>query len=349
MDNYAIRKIENNHYMIFYSHWNINNKIVYILNFYNVESIFDEKDRQTFAILVTDIIILIVAFIAIFIFSKFLTNPISSLNKTSKMIASGKFNERVNIKSKDEIGELAESFNIMAQQIENKINELNIQVKQKNDFINGFTHEIKTPMTSIIGYSDLLRLKKCDEEITQKALNYIYFESKRLESLSFKLMKLMSITEEKIEKNNIKVNDLVERVVKVETDILENIKIETDIEPSIVIGDFELLEVVMRNLIENAKKAEPKDNKVIIKGNKIENQKYRISIIDKGKGIPKEHINRITEDFYMVDKSRSRKCGGTGIGLSLVKKILLFHKTDIYIESEVDIGTTVYFDLEEGE
>lgn len=348
MSNYSIRKILDNHYMIFPSSLNINNKVVYILNFYNVESIFNEKDRQMSAILITDIIILIVAFIVIFIFSRFLTNPISSLNKTTKMITSGKFNERVNIKSKDEIGELAESFNIMAQQIENKINELNIQVKQKNDFINSFTHELKTPMTAIIGYSDLLRLKKCDEEVTQKALNYIYFESKRLESLSFKLMKLMSITDEKIEKNNIKVTELIEKVIKSENDNLENIKIETDIEPSIIIGDFELLEVVIRNLIENAKKAEPKDNKVTIKGRKLENKKYRISIIDKGKGIPKEHINRITEDFYMVDKSRSRKYGGTGIGLSLVKKILLFHKSDINIESKVDFGTTVYFELEEG-
>ena len=237
--------------------------------------------------------------------------------------------------------------NIMADQIENKINELNLQVKQKNDFINGFTHELKTPMTAIMGYADLLRLKKCDEEISKKALNYIYSETKRLESLSFKLMELMSLTDDKIKMENIVVTDFLEKVVRVENNIMQDIKIELNIKPGVIIGDSELLEVVIRNLVENAKKSEPKDNKIVIKGEETTDKKYRISIIDKGKGIPKEHIERITEDFYMVDKSRSRKNGGIGIGLSLVKKILLLHKSNIFIESEENVGTMVYFELEE--
>ena len=347
MNQYYLRNIGSHNYMLFPSCWDINSKTIYIINAYDICSIYEEKDRQMSVILITDIIILIVSSIAVFIFSKYLTNPISRLNKTSKKIAFGKFNERINIKNKDEIGELAESFNIMAKEIENKINELNLQVKQKNDFINGFTHELKTPMTAIMGYSDLLRLKKCDEEVSKKALNYIYFETKRLESLSFKLMKLMSLTEEKIEKTDIDISELMNKILKIENEINSEIKIKLEIEPSVIKGDIELLEVVMRNLIENAKKAEPKDNVVIIKGEKIQNCKYRIYVIDKGKGIPKEEIERVTEDFYMVDKARSRKTGGSGIGLSLVKKILNFHKTDIFIESEEGIGTTVYFDLEE--
>ncbi len=349
INTYCFKKIKNNHYMIFISHWNINNKTLYIISAYNINAIYEEKDRQMSVILITDIIILAVSNIAIFIFSVYLTNPISKLNKTSKNIASGRFNERVKIKSKDEIGELATSFNLMAEQIENKINELNKQVRQKNDFINGFTHELKTPMTAIMGYADLLRLKKCDEETSRKAIQYIYFETKRLESLSFKLMKLMSLTDGKIKMNNIIITDFIKKVVKAENNIIHDIKIKLNIEYGIIYGDSELLEVVIRNLIENAIKAEPKDNIILIKGEKTANKKYKISIIDKGKGIPKEHINRVTEDFYMVDKSRSREHNGSGIGLSLVKKILNLHKSDINIESEENIGTTVYFELEEVE
>lgn len=349
INTYCFRKIKDNHYMLFTSHWNINNKIIYIVNAYDVSSIYKEKDRQLSEILITDVIILVVSIIVIFAFSIYLTNPIYRLNKMSKEIASGKFNERVDIKSKDEIGELAKSFNLMAEQIEKKINELNLQVKQKNDFINGFTHEIKTPMTAIMGYADLLRLKKCDEEISKKGLNYIYFETKRLENLSFKLMELMSLTEDKIKMENIEVTDFLNKVIKSENNFMQDIKVELDLEKGIVVGDSELLEVVIRNLVENAKKAEPKDNKVLVKGENLEGNKYRISIIDKGKGIPKEHIKRVTEDFYMVDKSRSRKNGGSGIGLSLVKKILMLHKTDIYIESQENLGTIVYFELEEVE
>ena len=345
---YCIRRLNNNHYMLFSSQWKINNKMLYIINAYNINAIYEEKDRQITEILMIDIIILVIASIIIFIFSKYLTNPIQRLNKTSKKIAAGKFNERVHIKSKDEIGELSQSFNRMAEEIENKINELNMQVKQKNDFINAFTHELKTPMTAMMGYADLLRLKKCDEEVSKKAIQYIYSETKRLESLSFKLMQLMSLTDDKIKMNPFEIKDFLYKIVKVESNLLGNIQIELNAQPGVVIGDSELLEVVIRNLIENAKNAEPKDYKILIKGEKTNNKKYKISIIDKGKGIPQEHITRVTEDFYMVDKSRSKNEGGSGIGLSLVKKILILHKSDIHIESEENVGTRVFFELEEG-
>ncbi len=135
-EGYCFRKVGDKHYMLFSTNWLINDKKIYILNAYDVSEIYKEKDRQLKEILITDIIILIISITVIFIFSIFLTKPIDSLNKIAKKIAYGKFNERVNIKSKDEIGELASSFNIMAEQVENKINELNLQVKKKNDFMN---------------------------------------------------------------------------------------------------------------------------------------------------------------------------------------------------------------------
>ncbi len=347
-NSYCLRTFGNKHYMIFPSNWNINNKEIYIVNFYDASSIYEEKDRQMKTIFITDIVILTVSVIAVFIFSIYLSRPIEKLNKTSKEIASGKFNKRVKIKSKDEIGELSESFNMMAEEVESKINELNLQVKQKNDFINAFTHELKTPMTAMVGYSDLLRLKKVDEEVSKTALNYIYQETKRLEGLAQKLMKLMSLTDENIEFANINISEFLEKVVKAERNLFSNINFELEAENYIVKGDRELLESVLRNLIENSKNSKPKDNKVLIKGKILESGKYRISVIDKGRGIPKEHIDRVTEDFYMVDKSRSRENNGSGIGLSLVKKILNLHNSNIFIESIENIGTTVYFELEEG-
>lgn len=345
-DHFYLQEIENHHYMLFPSNWSINNKIIYIINAYDIEPIYVERDRQMKEILIADVMILSISTIVICIFSVFLTKPIKVLNKTSKKIALGKFDERVNIKSKDEIGELADRFNKMADEIENRMNELNLAIKQKDDFITGFTHELKTPMTIIVGYSDLLRLRKCDEALSRKAVQYIYQEAKRLERLSFKLMKLMSLTDEKIEMADVNIQEWISKVVKAESEILEKNKLEIEIEEGIVIGDADLLEVVIRNLIENANKAEPKDNKIIVQGKKVDNGKYRISVLDKGKGIPKEHINRVTEDFYMVDKSRSRTNGGSGIGLSLVKKILTLHHSDLHIQSEENIGTIVYFELE---
>ncbi len=342
--NYVIKEINNRNYMLFCSYWNVDNNAIYIVNMYDITEIYEERDRQISETLISDIVILTISAVTIFIFSIYLTKPISKLNKASKKIAEGNFKERVSIKSKDEIGELAKSFNTMADEVESKIYELKKQVKQKNDFITGFSHELKTPMTAIMGYSDMLRLKKCDEDVTRKALNYIYSETKRLSNLSHKLMILMSLTDEKIELKAIEIDRFIKKVSEKE-EMSQNIKIEVKAEKAKVSGDVDLLECVLKNLIENARKAEPKDNKVMIIGENLENEKYRISVIDKGKGIPKEHIDRVTEEFYMIDKSRSRNSGGSGIGLALSQKILALHGSNVNIESKVDIGTNVYFEL----
>lgn len=344
-DNYYIKLGGNNKYMLFPSYWLINNEGRYIINAYDITAIFQERDRQIYEILLADIIILLVSTIFISIVSIFLTTPIKRLNESSKKIATGNFSERVNVKSNDEIGELANSFNIMAEQVENKIKELNLSIKQREDFINGFTHEIKNPMTTIVGYSDLLRLRKCDEQTNKKALNYIYLETKRLEKLSYKLMQLMSISEEKINLEEILIEEFIIGIIKAQEPVLKNIDMDVKLETALVSCDSELIEIVIRNIIENAKKAEPKDNKIIVNGECIKN-KYRITIIDKGRGIPKEHVQRVTESFYVVDKSRAKTNGGSGIGLALCKKILEVHNSELNIQSEEGIGTTVYFELE---
>lgn len=343
MDKYIIRKVEDNNYMMFSSYCTVSNVSIYIVNIYDITSIYEERDRQLKYAMYTDIVVLVVSSVVIAIFSRLLTKPIEKLNSASKNISSGKFSQRVDIKTNDEIGELANSFNKMAEEIENKINSLNLSIKQKDDFIAGFSHEIKTPMTAIIGYSDLLRLKNYDDAIRVPALNYIYSESKRLEELSYKLLALMELSDEKIELKETQVKETMQKICR--KIVLEDTEIKTEFDEAIVKIDESLIEVVIRNLVQNAKKAEPKDNCVYVAG-KLLGNKYIISVMDKGVGIPKEHIERVTEDFYMVDKSRSRQNGGTGIGLSLCKKILALHNSQISIESEENVGTKVYFELE---
>lgn len=343
-DRYCVRKIQNQYYMLFSSCWTMNQETIYRINCYDITPIYEERNRQISEIMYADMIILVIASSFICIFSKLLTRPIEYLNKASKEISSGKFQERVNIKTTDEIGELADSFNKMAEEIEHKINSLKFAMQAKDDFVTGFSHEIKTPMTAIIGYADLLRLRKCDEQTTAKALNYIYSEAKRLEELSYKMLALMELTEDRIELERVQVKEVVEKIAK--KIVLENMDLKIVVEEAFVKVDQSLLEVVIRNLVQNSQKAEPKDNCVWVKGELLENQTYRISVIDGGKGIPKEQISRVTENFYMVDKSRNRQNGGTGIGLSLCKKILELHQSELVIESEEGVGTKVSFELE---
>lgn len=348
-EQYALRTVGERHYMFFTSNWTVNGRKLYLLDVYDVDVIYQERDRQSREILIMDMIVLAVSSLIIAAFSFFLTNPIKKLNRISKKIANGEFRERVRVRSRDEIGELAESFNRMADQVESKICDLELSVKQKDDFINGFSHELKTPMTAIMGYADMLRLKSCSREVTQKALNYIYSESRRLDNLSRKLMTLMSLSRGDIELQPLNVRKLMQRVLKTEADILKNSKVKVKAEPCWIWGDMELLETVLRNLVENADRAQPRDGFVLIRGSVSENGVYRITVEDHGRGIPKEHIERVTEDFYMVDKSRSRAGGGSGIGLSLVKKILELHGAKLRIESRENVGTRVSFELEKAE
>lgn len=217
-EHYWIRNIDGKHYLFFSSYWSINGKAIYIINAYDVQDIYEERDRQNQQIFLADIIIIVVSTIVICIFSAYLMKPIKILNQTTKQIASGKYDKRVDIRSKDEIEELADSFNKMASEIENKM-------KQKDDFVSGFTHELKTPMTAIVGYADMLRLRKCDEEVSQKAIGAIYQEAKRLENLSFKLMELMAISEEGIQMQNIPIQELIKSIQKME----QNQKISSEL------------------------------------------------------------------------------------------------------------------------
>ena len=148
--------------------------------------------------------------------------------------------------------------------------------------------------------------------------------------------------------------NIVEFMNKLDKDIKEslgNIKLKLDIQEENVIADTILLEDALRNLIDNSKKANPKNNEIKILGKKEEKNKYKISVIDKGCGIPKKDISRIKESFYMVDKARARENGSSGIGLSICDKIAKLHNSKLEIESEEGKGTTVslYLGVEESE
>ena len=348
---YLIKELDGTKYMLISSTVEINASKITIISRYNITDVFEERDRQLNYFYRVDLAVILVSTICVCILSIFLTKPIIKLNETSKKIAKGNYGERIKINSKDEIGELAKSFNIMIETIENKINELELSVKQREEFITNFTHELKNPMTSIIGYADILKSGKYDNETNIKSANYIYNEAKRLETLAHKLMDLIKLTNESIEFEEIDIVCFMNDLYKNVKENLGIIKLELDIENACVIGDKILLEDALRNLIDNSKKANSKDNKIKLLGRKAETGKYKISVIDNGCGIPKEDLPRITESFYMVDKARARENGRNGIGLSICEKIAKLHNSKLEIKSEEGKGTTVslYLEVKENE
>ena len=122
--------------------------------------------------------------------------------------------------------------------------------------------------------------------------------------------------------------------------------LRTDIDEAVVTGEPDLLKTLILNLLDNARKASGKGGTVLLTGRREEGV-YRVSVTDHGRGIPPEALKRITEPFYMVDKSRAREQGGAGLGLALSRKIAELHGTELSFESEVGKGTRVSFALKE--
>lgn len=276
------------------------------------------------------------------IFSIRFTNPIIKLSAATRDFANGDFKRRVKASGNDEVAALVNDFNKMAEQLENNIYELKENARRQEEFTEAFSHELKTPLTSIIGYADMLRSMGMSEEDVLLSADYIFRQGKRLERLALKMMELSYINKQKIELKHIPVKDLTEKIERSVTGILEskNIELVTDVEEGVIYGDMDLLESLFFNLIDNARKACTNNGVIIFEGRNSSDE-YVFKVKDTGCGIPADEIEKITEAFYMVDKSRARKEGGAGIGLALCMKIVQRHNAVFGINSKIGEGTSI--------
>ncbi len=221
------------------------------------------------------------------------------------------------------------------------------EVAGKQEMLLGaLSHEMKTPLTSIIGYSDTLRAVNLSGEQKDRALEHISREGRRLEALSAKMLQMLGLhRNDAIEKKTCSVQEIFRRIVQLEekkADMLLLIKGED----FIMEMDQALMESLLLNLMDNAIKASESGKAIILNSGKLETEKY-IQVRDFGRGIPEEELDKIKDPFYMIDKSRSRQQGGAGLGLALCVKIAELHKGRLEIKSREGKGTcvTVYFPL----
>lgn len=344
-DTYLLKKSGIQTYMLLASYLDIGGHPIYLMSAYEVTGLFDERDRQIQDVLLLVGVIVLISVTAVGTLSHFLTKPLNTLNTASQKIAAGAYQERTMIHRSDEIGQLSRSFDQMAEAVETRMQWLGEAVQNRDDFIAAFSHELKTPMTAIIGYSDILRTAAADKEKQLTYATAIYREGKRLEALSGKMMDLMAVTEKRIERTEVSAQALFTQLSRRVSMLLSPLALACDAEPATLLADQALLDCLLGNLLTNAKKAKPTDQKVLLKG-ELHANRYRISVIDRGCGMTEEELTRITEPFYMVDKSRSRAEGGSGLGLAICQKIALLHNSELHFESTPGVGTTVWLELE---
>lgn len=317
----------------------------------DISSIYETYQEQfDFTKWFSIIISLLCALFLLFLI-KLLLLPLGRLNSATKQIADGNYLNRINVRGNSELSELAHNMNRMTDSIEKNINLLSETAMNRKQFIDNLTHEMKTPLTSILGFSDIIRIKPdiSSEELAE--YNEIIFEeANRLKSLSGKLMELITVDETNLDFVCISATELFRQIKIIFKPILDknDISLICECDEYNFFADAELFKSMLSNIIDNAIKASKNGDSIYFTGKFKSDDIFEISIWDEGIGIEKEDLDKIIEPFYMVDKARSRQAGGAGLGLALCKSIADIHNADIKIDSTIGVGTTVTIILSKG-
>lgn len=336
------------------------NRILYLETMKDVTGVFTERAMGFSLYRKVTVVILLIGTVIMLFIASLLTKPIRLLTRATKEMAAGDYTYRARQISRDELGQLTGDFNRMANALEENICKLEEELEAREEFMGAFAHELKTPLTAIIGYADMLRSHKMDEEKSIMSANYIYTEGKRLEAMSFRLLDIIVAKQDEAQLQETPVGELFAYLREMFAE-----KRAADIrfahEEAVVRMEANLIKTVLVNLIDNACKASETGGAgadmagvtraetsggrmgVIEVTGQIVDGGYRIAVRDYGIGIPEAEQSKIVKAFYMVDKSRARSKNGAGLGLALCAEILKIHHSELQIESKVGEGSCFSF------
>lgn len=292
-------------------------------------------------ILVSSLVEMLLALALLLILRK-LTHPIRLLQRATRKIAGGVYDERVRIPGRDEFHDLAENFNLMATSIQGKIDELDKNVEEKQRLVDNLAHELRTPLTSIHGYAEYLQGAHTNEQNRITAAGYIMSEADRMKDLVDKILDAALLRNRQLAFQEIQPLELLSQVQTLVAGKLGEKNIKLDVRCTLadsLMGDSTLLQSLLINLIDNAVKASA--NGSVITLSAYFDTVAILEVSDNGCGIEEEQLSLICEPFYRVDKARSRSAGGVGLGLSMCREIAELHQAEMKISSKTGKGTTV--------
>ena len=270
--------------------------------------------------------------------------PLKKINQSIQTIALGKYQERIDRQGSVELQELSQNINTMAESIQANDAKIREIADGRKRFADSLAHEMKTPLTSILGFADILRIKKeVSSDKRQEYAGIIVEEAKRLQHMSEKLLQISVTEHTKLELVPLYLPDIFSEIREIVSLTMKerDVKLVTQCDDIKILADKELFLSLVLNFIDNAGKASGKGQKVILKAIK-ENKRAHIIVQDFGIGMTKEECSHILEPFYMADKARSRKHGGAGLGLALCAEIIKKLDMQFDIETAPEQGTTIH-------
>lgn len=294
------------------------------------------------------VLALILALIGAWIAARQIAKPLRAITRNARQINEGELDRAIRVRTRAaEFQDLARSLNQMAGRFRSDIHELQRMQRVQNEFIGNVSHEVKNPIFAVFGYLEALASESLPQEQRKRYSEKGLANLQRLNHLFSELIEIAKLEyrEDVIHPERFDLQDLIDEVCE----IVEAQAIDKGLElswsnPALeVYADVNRIRQVLTNLIENAVAYTETGN--VHCRMRRHGDKARVEIVDTGKGIPEEHLDRIFERFYRVDTARSRKMGGTGLGLSIVKQILQAHGEPIHVESTKGRGTRFWFEL----
>lgn len=309
---------------------------------FDLSPVYISRENQQRLFMSAYAVVVVLGILVATILSFTLTGRLRRLAGVVRKIAGGDLSTRSRITSRDEFGQLSRDFDSMADKLQQNMERLESDMQQQEQFMGAFAHELKTPMTSIIGFADLLRQGDLDENTRLMAANYVYSEGKRLEKLAFKLLELIVVKKDDLTMKRVWLPRYLEEVEKALAPTLKSkgIRLICRSEQGRAVLEPDLVKSLLYNLIDNASKAMEGEGIIAVKASLIPGG-CQFMVADNGRGMEEKDLARITEAFYRVDKSRSRQQGGAGLGLALCKQIVELHNGTLHYDSKLGSGTQV--------
>lgn len=306
------------------------------------------------------VLILILALI----YTNTISKPLVKLNESAKKMALMNFSEKCSVKSKDEIGNLADTLNFLSCNLDKaltSLKEANIKLEKdiekereierlRKEFIASVSHELKTPINLIEGYAEGLKDNVFESNEKDYYIDVIIDESNKMANLVKDMLNLSHLESGvlKLNKEEFFMDEFITYSLKRFCKIIKdkNITIDFNMLPKVkVYADWDKMEQVIDNFTTNAIKNTDRGGYIKFSIENKDNNKIIISVENSGKSVPEEELNNLWNSFYKLDKSRNRELGGTGIGLSIVKNILMLHNFEYGVKN-TDIGVKFYFTMD---